>query len=103
MDVCFGNSIRTFVASILSGTFKVQTIHDMWAGRFGSATRPRAIGAFIGGVIAMFGVRLANGCPSGHGLAGASQLAVSGYLALIFFFIGGMISANLLYKGGKRR
>lgn len=51
----------------------------------------------------MFGVRLANGCPSGHGLAGASQLAVSGYLALIFFFIGGMISANLLYKGGKRR
>ena len=62
-----------------------------------------AIGAFIGGVIAMFGARLANGCPSGHGLAGASQLAVSGYLALIFFFIGGMISANLLYKGGKRR
>ena len=98
-----GIALGAFVASILSGTFKVQTIPDMWAGRFGSATRPRAIGAFIGGVIAMFGVRLANGCPSGHGLAGASQLAVSGYLALIFFFIGGMISANLLYKGGKRR
>lgn len=98
-----GIALGAFVASILSGTFKVQTIPDMWAGRFGSATRPRAIGAFIGGVIAMFGVRLANGYPSGHGLAGASQLAVSGYLALIFFFIGGMISANLLYKGGKRR
>ena len=64
---------------------------------------PRAIVAFIGGIIAMFGVRMADGCPSGHGLAGASQLAVSGYVALVFFFIGGMISANLLYKGGAKK
>ncbi|MDD4319993.1 MAG: YeeE/YedE thiosulfate transporter family protein [Acidaminococcaceae bacterium] len=98
-----GIALGAFVASKLSGTFKIQMIPDMWAERFGIATRPRAIAAFIGGIIAMFGVRLANGCPSGHGLAGASQLAVSGYLALICFFIGGMISANLLYKGGEQR
>ena len=54
----------------------------------------------IGGIIAMFGARLADGCPSGHGLSGGLQLAVSGYIALACFFIGGLISANLLYKGG---
>ena len=72
----------------------------MWEARFGSTIKPRAVTAFIGGIIAMFGARLADGCPSGHGLAGASQLAVSGYIALACFFVGGLISANLLYKGG---
>jgi len=35
-------------------------------------------------------------------LSGLSQLAVSGFIAIAGFFIGGMITANLLYKGGKR-
>lgn len=65
-----------------------------------SAVAPRAMAAFVGGIIAMFGARLADGCPSGHGLSGGLQLAVSGYIALACFFIGGLISANLLYKGG---
>ena len=49
----------------------------------------------------MFGARLADGCPSGHGLSGSLQLSVSSYIALICFFIGGLISANWLYRGGK--
>ena len=48
-------------------------------------------------------VRLAGGCPSGHGLSGLSQLAVSGFVALAFFFGGGWVTARLLYgKGGER-
>ena len=61
----------------------------------------RSLIAFIGGTIAMFGARLADGCPSGHGLSGSLQLSVSSYIALICFFIGGLISANWLYRGGK--
>ena len=53
--------------------------------------------AFVGGVVAMFGARLADGCPSGHGLSGTLQLAASGYVALVCFFIGGMVVARLLY------
>jgi hypothetical protein len=99
----FGIAIGAFVAAISSGTFQIKAIPDMWKAHFGKATTPRALVAFIGGIIAMFGVRLADGCPSGHGLAGASQLAVSGFVALVCFFIGGMISANLLYKGGEKK
>ena len=76
---------------------------DLWESRFGSAIAPRAMAAFVGGIIAMFGARLADGCPSGHGLSGGLQLAVSGYIALACFFIGGLISANLLYKGGDKK
>jgi len=34
-------------------------------------------------------------------LSGSLQLAVSGFIALVFFFIGGIIVARLVYGGGK--
>jgi len=98
-----GIAIGAFIADAASGTFKLKALPDMWERRFGPKIMPRAIVAFVGGIIAMFGVRLAGGCPSGHGLAGASQLAVSGYIALVFFFVGGLISAKLLYNGGEQK
>ena len=73
----------------------------MWQVRFGKSRLRRGLIAFIGGLIAMFGARLADGCPSGHGLSGSLQLAVSGFIALICFFIGGIIMARLVYTGGE--
>lgn len=93
-----GILLGSFLAAILSGSFKFQAIPDTWGNRFGSSKSLRAIVAFIGGFIAMFGARLADGCPSGHGLSGSLQLAISGFIALIAFFVGGLISANLLYR-----
>jgi uncharacterized membrane protein YedE/YeeE len=90
------------IAAKTSGTFKVQALPDMWQQRFGSNIAFRGLIAFVGGTVAMFGARLADGCPSGHGLSGLSQLALSGFIALVCFFVGGMISANLLYRRGKK-
>ncbi len=98
-----GIALGAFLAAVTSGSFRLQAVPDMWQARFGSAIVPRASVAFIGGVIAMFGARLADGCPSGHGLSGSLQLAVSGFIALACFFIGGLITANLLYKGGGKQ
>ncbi len=98
-----GIALGSFVAAITSGSFRIQAVPDMWERRFGYGGPSRALVAFIGGIIAMFGARLADGCPSGHGLSGGLQLSVSGYIALACFFIGGMISANWLYKGGDGR
>ena len=86
-----------FLASKLSGDFKFQAVPDMWKERFGTSPAKRAVVAFIGGAIALFGARLAGGCPSGHGLSGLAQLSLSGFIALIAFFIGGLICANLIY------
>lgn len=98
-----GIAIGAFLAAISSGSFRWQAVPTMWQQRFGSQVSTRAVFAFFGGIIAMFGARLADGCPSGHGLSGSLQLSVSSLIALVCFFLGGLITANRLYKGGDRR
>jgi uncharacterized membrane protein YedE/YeeE len=46
----------------------------------------------------MIGARLADGCPSGHGLSGMMQLSVSSFVALAMFFGCGVIVANFMYR-----
>ena len=96
-----GILIGAWISSVSSRTFQWQALPDMWEARFGPRGSIRALIAFIGGAIAMFGARLADGCPSGHGLSGSLQLAVSGLIALVCFFLGGVIMARILYGGGK--
>lgn len=95
-----GILIGAFIAAYSSGSFRVQAVPDMWKERFGENTYLRGAVAFVGGTIAMFGARLADGCPSGHGLSGSMQLAVSGFVALACFFIGGMVVVRMVYGGG---
>ena len=93
-----GIAIGAFIASKLSGTFKAKAVPTMWKNKFGSSSLKRGIVAFIGGAIGLIGARLAGGCPTGHGLSGLSQLAVSGFIALAFFVIGAAITARMLYS-----
>lgn len=79
-------------------SFKSEGVPPMWAGHFGGSVWKRGAVAFVGGIFAMFGARLADGCPSGHGLSGLMQLSVSGFVSLACFFVGGLIVANLIYR-----
>ncbi|BBO74585.1 hypothetical protein DSCW_20020 [Desulfosarcina widdelii] len=56
-----GIIIGGFVASKLSGDFRIQAVPDMWQERFGPNPVKRAVVAIIGGTIALFGARLAGG------------------------------------------
>jgi len=56
-----GVFIGSLIASTTSGTFQWKPIPDMWKKRFGPGKIKRGIVAFVGGVIAMFGARLADG------------------------------------------
>jgi uncharacterized protein len=93
----------SFGAALASGTFRIQSVPARFAARFGPCSARRFALAFVGGAVAMFGARLADGCPSGHGLSGSLQLALSGFVALVCFFVGGLIVARLVYgpQGGK--
>ena len=93
-----GIAVGGLVASLSSGSFRIQRVPPMWAARFGDRPLWRNLAAFVGGAIMILGARLAGGCPSGHGLSGLAQMAVSGFVALTFFFTGGWISAKLLYR-----
>jgi len=56
-----GIFIGSLIAAVTSGTFRWKAVPDMWESRFGSATPTRALAAFFGGLVAMFGARLADG------------------------------------------
>ncbi len=56
-----GILIGSLIASLTSGTFLWKGVPDMWEKRFGSSKFKRGIVAFVGGGIAMFGARLADG------------------------------------------
>ncbi len=94
-----GIFVGAFLAARFGHDFTIQAVPDMWRERFGAAKGPRAAVAFVGGIVAMYGARLAGGCPSGHGLSGLSQLALSGFASAVFFFIGGIIMARIVYGG----
>lgn len=97
-----GIILGAFVASRLDGSFRVQMVPDMWAGRFGDTPGLRGAVAFLGGLVGIYGARLAGGCPSGHGLSGLAQMSVSGFIAAACFFIGGIVMARLVYGRAAR-
>jgi hypothetical protein len=98
-----GIFLGALLAALVSGSYRWQALPDMWTARFGERSVARRAGvAFVGGLILMFGARLAGGCPSGHGLSGTLQLAVSGYIALVCFFAGGLFVARQIYREGGR-
>ncbi len=90
-----------FVASTSDKSFKLESVPPAWAERFGRSVGKRALWAFLGGIVAMFGARMADGCPSGHGLSGLMQLSVSGFVALVMFFGIGILVAHFVYGGRK--
>jgi hypothetical protein len=92
-----GMVIGSFIATVLSGSFSLQWVPARWATAFGDAAIPRLLVAVLGGALLGFGARWADGCTSGHGISGTMQLAVSGWISAIFFFIGGIIMASILY------
>lgn len=51
----------------------------------------------IGGFFVGFGARYAGGCTSGHAISGLSNLQLPSLIAVIGFFIGGLVMIHFLY------
>ncbi|MCF8069923.1 MAG: YeeE/YedE family protein [Desulfobacterales bacterium] len=92
-----GIIIGAFISSIMDNSFRMEAVPPTWEERFGSSIGKRAAGAFLGGIMAMIGARLADGCPSGHGLSGMMQLSVSSFVALVMFFGVGALVSHIVY------
>lgn len=50
----------------------------------------------FGGFLVGFGARWAGGCTSGHAISGLSDLQVPSLIAVVGFFIGGLLMTHLL-------
>lgn len=100
-----------FVLAMVAGGFiarRMQSEKDVredivappiWRNRFGDSDARRFLHAFVGGVLVLFGARLAGGCTSGHMMSGMMQTSLSGYLFALGTFAVAMPVAIIFYKG----
>jgi len=51
----------------------------------------------IAGFLVGFGARYAGGCTSGHAISGISNLQLQSLIAVLGFFIGGLVMVHLLF------
>lgn len=94
-----GTVIGAFLAAWQGNELTFQWLPDMWTARFGEDSHALRLGvALLGGIFMAFGARLAGGCTSGHGISGTLQLSVGSWIAVICFFIGGIVTAMLMYR-----
>ena len=98
MMLVVGVVIGSFLSAIISGDLQFDVwVPSLWASAFGDSALLRVLVAVAGGIILGFGSRFAGGCTSGHGISGTLQLAVSSWVSAIFFFVGGIITAYIIY------
>ncbi|HBH30172.1 MAG: YeeE/YedE family protein [Desulfofustis sp. PB-SRB1] len=71
---------------------------DIWRDTFGDSLWRRYAAVFLGGILVLFGARLAGGCTSGHMMSGMMQTSLSGYLFAMGAFAAAVPVALLLYK-----
>lgn len=96
-----GIALGGLLSALLSGSFKSETVPAVWRERFGPSVAPRLLAAFIGGLLVMFGARLADGCTSGNGISGSLQLAVGGWTFFMTLFAFGILTSLVLFGLGR--
>ena len=92
-----GIFLGAMISSLTGKTFKLEKLPPLWEKRFGPSIGKRAVVAFLGGIVAMIGARMADGCPNGHGLSGIMQLSMSSFVAMVMFFGIAVIVARLVF------
>lgn len=91
----------SFLAGYLARSFNTKIVTEIWGKCFGYSRTKRFAGAFLGGIILMFGARLGGGCTSGHGISGGLMLAISSWIFILFAFITGIFVSLVLYRTKK--
>ena len=96
-----GSFLGALVSSLVSRSFRFESVPAVWRESFGPSVVKRLVAAFAGGVIILFGARLADGCTSGHGISGSLQLALSSWTFFLTMFATGLLTAWVLFRGSK--
>ena len=92
-----GAFLSGIIISLIRKDFKIELIYSNWEKYKGTSKVNRAVWAFIGGFILVFGARMAGGCTSGHVISGGMQLAVSSLVFAAVVFISLLITGRVFY------
>ncbi len=97
----FGMFLGSGISALATHRFRQRedaALPSMWREQFGDSKPKRLVYAFTGGVLLLFGARLAGGCTSGHMISGISQLTVGSFVFGVAIFASGILTARMLYK-----
>jgi hypothetical protein len=90
------------VLSMLTGgpkpSAKERQVPEGFQRYFGFKPRLRYALAFIGGILTLYGARMAGGCTSGHMISGISQTAISSLMFAAGVFVTAIPVAIWLYR-----
>jgi uncharacterized membrane protein YedE/YeeE len=93
-----GTFLGALLSALVSGSFQITKVPEVWCERFGPSVPKRFAAAFLGGIVILYGARLADGCTSGHGISGSLQLAVSSWTFFLVMFASGIATAFVLFR-----
>ena len=98
LGMLFGGGICAYLFRDRQPVEDKGSMPKMWEDQFGNSRLKRNTAAFFGGVLLLFGARLAGGCTSGHMISGISQLALSSFIFGVVTFGAAILMAKYLYR-----
>ncbi|WP_108022866.1 YeeE/YedE thiosulfate transporter family protein [Rhodovulum kholense] len=92
--------VGAFLSSLIRSTVPKgeRNVPAMYRANTGGFWPLRWVLAFAGGVLVLYGARLAGGCTSGHMMSGMMQTSVSGYVFAFGAFLTAFPTAMMLLK-----
>ncbi|KAJ3283744.1 hypothetical protein HDU79_008826 [Rhizoclosmatium sp. JEL0117] len=95
-------TLRFSVGVILGGLISFVTTGLNYGGGISSVRGDLGVSAgvavrlILGGVVLVYGSRVAGGCPSGHGISGMAQLSLASLISVAAMFAGGTVFAFIV-------
>ncbi|MEQ1869599.1 MAG: YeeE/YedE thiosulfate transporter family protein [Vicinamibacterales bacterium] len=86
------------LSATLGGGWSVSWSLGLLDQRLGLGHAGKLAWMFAGGLFIGFGTRLADGCTSGHGIFGLSNMEMPSLVATVSFMAGGVATTQLLYR-----
>ena len=93
VPVFFGALLGGFVSGARHGRLKLTTTRGP-----NISDRTRWVMSFLGGVIFLYGARMARGCTSGQALSGGATLAAGSWVVMLSIFAGAYLLAYFVRK-----
>ena len=93
IPVFFGALLGGFTSGTIFGRTKLETTKGP-----NVTNRTRWLMAFLGGVIFLYGARMARGCTSGQALTGGATLAAGSWVIMLCIFAGAYAVAYFVRK-----
>jgi hypothetical protein len=94
ISIFFGS----LIATKLSKSKHIEYVPKIWRENYGPSKLKRNIFAFLGGLILVFGARMAGGCTSGHAISGGLQLSVVSWVFMLSVFAVGIPFSMIIYR-----